>query len=66
VPHYKNDADRDRLATQIKKSAVGLIWNLGLTSMAGSLVGFWQRLVGVVRKNPLRDKDVTASIEVKS
>jgi hypothetical protein len=66
VPHYKKCAARDQLTRQIKKSAVGLIGNLGLTSMAGSLVGFWQRLVGVNGKNPLRDKDVTASIEVKS
>ena len=66
VPHYKNGGARDGLASQTQKSSVGLIGYLGLTSMAGSLVGFWQRLVLVIRKKPLRDKDVTASIEVKS
>jgi hypothetical protein len=66
VPPYKKGASRDRLGSQIKKSAVGLIENLGLTSMAGSLVGFWQRLVERNPENPLRDKDVAASIEVKS
>jgi hypothetical protein len=35
-------------------------------SMAGNVVGFWQRFVHPKTKNPLRDKDVTASIEVKS
>jgi hypothetical protein len=34
--------------------------------MAGNGVGFWQRLVPSKWKIPLRDKDVTASIEVKS
>jgi hypothetical protein len=34
--------------------------------MAGSLVGFWQRLVERNPEKPLRDKDVAASIEVKS
>src|SRR3990167_2341420 len=62
VPHYKNGGARAGLASQTQKSSVGLIGYLGLTSMAGSLVGFWQRLVGGKRKNPLRDKDVTASI----
>jgi hypothetical protein len=37
-----------------------------LTSMAGSPVGFWPRLHSRKWKNPLCDKDVTASIEVDS
>jgi hypothetical protein len=34
--------------------------------MAGNVVGFWQREVGVESEISFGDNDVTASIEVKS
>jgi hypothetical protein len=34
--------------------------------IAAQLVGFWQRLLGLKLKIPLRDKDVGTSIEVIS